>query len=289
MRLGEDFRLLVITGPNTGGKTAALKTAGLVTLMAQSGLPVPAEEAETPVFTDVLVDIGDEQSLQQNLSTFSSHMGRIARFLSSAGEDTLILLDELGAGTDPAEGAALGRAILDWLLDRGARAVVTTHLGALKTFAFTRSGVLNASVEFDVDTLSPTYRLVLGQAGASNALVIAERLGLPPEVVRRAKELVRPEDLESQEVLRSAQEIRSRAERHLRDADGMRRDTERLREAAEDAAREAEDRRRLSAREADDEMEATLLRLRRFFTGFAREMRGAPKPFGPRAEEFLAR
>ncbi len=289
VRLGEDFHVLVITGPNTGGKTVALKTAGLLPLMAQSGMPVPAEEAECSVFGAVHADIGDEQSLQQSLSTFSSHVNRIARFLREAGPESLILLDELGAGTDPAEGAALGRAILDYLHARAARAVVTTHLGALKTFAFTREGVSNASVEFDVETLSPTYRLLIGEPGASNALVIAERLGVPAEVVRQARDLVRPEDLESQEILASAQEIRNRAERHLRDAEGLRSDTRRLRDEAAEALRETEEQRRHVEREAESEMEAALVRLRRLVADFARELGNAPKPFGPKARELEAR
>jgi DNA mismatch repair protein MutS2 len=187
IRLGFHYNILVITGPNTGGKTVALKTAGLLCLMAQSGLHIPAAEGSTvPVFQHILADIGDEQSIEQSLSTFSAHMSRIASILKVATADSLVLLDELGAGTDPTEGAALGRAILDQLDQIGCRAMVTTHLGALKTCAFNNPRIENAAVEFDVETLQPTYRLRIGQFGMSNALTIARRMELPPDLLQRA-------------------------------------------------------------------------------------------------------
>ncbi|MCS7020438.1 MAG: DNA strand exchange inhibitor protein [Gemmataceae bacterium] len=187
VRLGFHFNILVITGPNTGGKTVALKTTGLLCLMAQSGLHIPAAEGSlVPVFRHILADIGDEQSLEQSLSTFSAHMSRIATILRTATPDSLVLLDELGAGTDPTEGAALGRAILDQLDQIGCRAMVTTHLGALKTCAFSNPRIENGAVEFDVETLQPTYRLIIGQFGMSNALTIARRLQLPAELLQRA-------------------------------------------------------------------------------------------------------
>ena len=189
VRLGKDFTTLVITGPNTGGKTVVLKTAGLLCLMAQAGMLIPAgPDSALSVFDNISSDIGDEQSVEQSLSTFSSHIGQIARILQAGeGKNSLVLLDELGAGTDPAEGSALGVAIIAELHKRGARVIVTTHHGALKVFAANTPGVMNASVEFDPETLMPTYKLLVGRPGRSNALVVAERLGMPASVVESAR------------------------------------------------------------------------------------------------------
>lgn len=212
LRLGYGFNLLVVTGPNTGGKTVTLKTTGLLCLMAQCGMHIPAGEgSQVPLFRHILSDIGDEQSLEQSLSTFSSHVTRIASILRTADADSLVLLDELGAGTDPTEGAALGRAILDELDRLGCRAVVTTHLGDLKTYAFNNDRAENGAVEFDAETLRPTYRLLTGQYGMSNALKIARRLKLPKAVLQKAHRYLKRRRGKTGELAR-LQELREEAE-----------------------------------------------------------------------------
>jgi DNA mismatch repair protein MutS2 len=245
IRLGFAFNLLVITGPNTGGKTVCLKTAGLLCLMAQSGMHIPAGDGSSvPIFHQVLADIGDEQSLEQSLSTFSSHMSRIAHILKTAGAQSLVLLDELGAGTDPTEGAALGRAILDQLDGLGCRAMVTTHLGDLKTYAFHNERAENGAVEFDVETLRPTYRLHIGQFGMSNALRIARRLKLPRDLLRRAHRYLRrrqrraPEMAQLQKLREDAERAREEALRAQHEAT---REAEQLRQKSATLEREAEE------------------------------------------------
>jgi DNA mismatch repair protein MutS2 len=230
LRLGQSFNMLIITGPNTGGKTVTLKTAGLLCLMAQSGMPIPAGEGSTvPIFSQILADIGDEQSLEQSLSTFSSHISRIASILSTADTHSLVLLDEMGSGTDPTEGAALGRAILDQLDKIGCRAMVTTHLGDLKTYAFNNERAENGAVEFDVETLRPTYRLHIGQFGMSNALKIARRLKLPRELLRRAHHYLRRRQKRAPELAR-LQQLREDAEKARQEALAARHEADRQKE-----------------------------------------------------------
>jgi len=207
VHLGENFDMLVITGPNTGGKTVALKTVGLLSLMAQSGLPITAKgTSEMPVFDGIYADVGDEQSIEQNLSTFSSHITHIAQVLKAATERSLVLLDELGAGTDPEEGAALGRSIMETLHHRRTRVIVTTHLMSLKEFAYATRRVENASVEFDAATLRPTFRLLIGVPGASSALVIAGRCGIPEQILRRAEQVLGDHHFKVEELIEKMKE-----------------------------------------------------------------------------------
>lgn len=285
IELGREWLGVLITGPNTGGKTVSLKTLGLLTLMSLLGLHIPAKEgSRIAIPNGIFADIGDEQSLQQSLSTFSGHMRHIIRYLEQAGRNSLVLLDELGAGTDPTEGAALARAILQTLLEREARVVATTHYGELKAFAYHHPLLLNAAMEFDLETLQPTYRLLMGVPGASHAIEIARRLGLSEQVANRATESLGAQEVSLSEMIHDLDRARRAAEQA---------ETEwrtKLADLAQKEARLNEERaaleqeKRTAKQRAQQEMEAYLAQLRAEAEQILRQLRQAPRESKQTAE-----
>jgi DNA mismatch repair protein MutS2 len=286
LHLGDRFDVLVVTGPNTGGKTVLLKTAGLLALMVAAGLHIPAGEGtRVPLFHATVADIGDEQDLSQSLSTFSSHMQRISEILLRADGMTLVLLDELGSGTDPLEGEALGRGILNYLLTCNAKVLVSTHLSKLKEFAYSSQRVENGSMEFDPDTLRPTYRLRIGIPGESNALRIARRLGIPKAILAEAEAALEIKDRDMKELMDDMQRVRIEAEKTLERSKKEAMTVRKLKEQTEAREQEVAFRQSVLETESEREIDTYLRKSRDQALSLLKELKNLPGPYKESIED----
>ena len=285
LHLGKDFDTMIITGPNTGGKTVTLKTIGLLTLMAECGLHIPAGDGSClSTFDKILADIGDEQSIAQSLSTFSSHMRTIVDVVDECDDRTLVLFDELGAGTDPAEGAALAIALIEFCRKMRSRVVATTHYAELKLYAMRTDGVINASCEFDVETLQPTYKLLIGIPGKSNAFAISRKLGLSEEILKEASDLVGKSDKDFEDVLSQLEMQRQQMESARLEAERLRRETERIRQQSEQYSLQIQKEREKALEQARREAQAIIEDARRVANAAAEEMKAMRKQLAETAD-----
>ncbi len=285
LHLGKDFDTMIITGPNTGGKTVTLKTIGLLTLMAECGLHIPAGDGSClSTFDKILADIGDEQSIAQSLSTFSSHMRTIVDVVDECDDRTLVLFDELGAGTDPAEGAALAIALIEFCRKMRSRVVATTHYAELKLYAMRTDGVINASCEFDVETLQPTYKLLIGIPGKSNAFAISRKLGLSEEILKEASDLVGKSDKDFEDVLSQLEMQRQQMEAARLEAERLRRETERIRQQSEQYSLQIQKEREKALEQARREAQAIIEDARRVANAAAEEMKAMRKQLAETAD-----
>ena len=287
MRLGTDFDTMIITGPNTGGKTVTLKTVGLLTLMAECGLHVPAGDgSKLSTYQAILADIGDEQSIAQSLSTFSSHMRTIVDVVAQCDNRTLVLFDELGAGTDPAEGAALAMAIIEFCRKMGSRVVATTHYAELKLYAMRTEGVINASCEFDVETLRPTYKLLIGIPGKSNAFAISRKLGLSEEILKEATNLVGKNDKDFEDVLSQLEQQRQQMEQARLEAERLRRETSKIKEQSEEYHAQLRREKEKAMEKARREAETIIEDARRMADDASKEIKAIKKQLSENADTF---